>query len=812
MKQCFLSALLFFMLNGIHSAVFGQIKEFSQNEIFSFPSKYGGIEHFASTDIDNDGVSDLVVSYTHVDSIGVYIGDEDRPFPSSRHFYCKRKGGTLFFLDADQDLKLDLLLGNDSGFTLLKGDAKGQFSLLKDSSFLASGLSVVYFNNDFYPDIFYQQGTTLIVQGDRANAQFGPSLPIHTVQTGTEVSNVQIMDLDNNGKSDLFFSTSSDFIWLLGNGDSTFQQPHMISFPTKITSITAGDFNYDGYQDLIVVADYAYLLENNFSGTFKPAKQVSSENNLVTALISDVDADDRPDIVTLSDLRSNITVHLGNGDATFSPPYSYRTGNETTLPLHPGDFSECGRTNSFPNFIVSTCALGDTLPGQFSLLNSSGFGKFHSILNFLSEKEIGALGAADMNNDESLDILAVPVQEDSLFVYKAYGKGLYVPFSKFKTTQYPKDVVAGDFNRDTFEDIALATSSDTVLAVYLGNGKGNFTLKSKYVIQNGKGAAYIKKDDYNDDGLLDLMLNVSQRVYLCAGKGDGTFEAPTLLPNFGITEFITYFADLNNDNKLDIFGTDTDNGKLNYSLGKGGGIFDLSDYQELSVGTRPHFAVASDLDNDSYLDLVTANSGSQVDSENLGILINQGNVKGSFSPVSFFDVPDSLTVRTIISADFSGEGNQDLLCGDSVHAMIHLFHGTGTGNLLEQQSMRVWSNVKSLLSADFNNDGNPDLALSNPGFSILLGAQNKLVTSLARATNGTEQETSHVTCYPNPALEVVNIRTNELFVQGILFDMQGLEVLQSSKPSLNVSALPQGLYLLEIQTNKATTYHKLLKK
>jgi len=99
----------------------------------------------------------------------------------------------------------------------------------------------------------------------------------------------------------------------------------------------------------------------------------------------------------------------------------------------------------------------------------------------------------------------------------------------------------GDFNRDGFSDLVLASSSSRV-HVLLGRGDGTFAQQTLILIGNGDGSFrdshfiqepsigiphYQAVADYNGDGRLDLALSLgwgSQGLMeIRNGNGDGTF-------------------------------------------------------------------------------------------------------------------------------------------------------------------------------------------------------------------------------------------------------------------------------------------------
>src|SRR5262249_17263102 len=121
---------------------------------------------------------------------------------------------------------------------------------------------------------------------------------------------------------------------------------------------------------------------------------------------------------------------------------------------------------------------------------------------------------------------------------KGNGSGGFSAFgSPISTGPGPYGVVVGDFNRDGFQDLAIADegSNPSAITVLLGNGSGGFSPGP--AITAGSGEFSLVMGDFNGDGIQDLAAGDSGTgsVSVLLGDGAGGFSvgsgSPFSLPS-----------------------------------------------------------------------------------------------------------------------------------------------------------------------------------------------------------------------------------------------------------------------------------------
>lgn len=252
--------------------------------------------------------------------------------------------------------------------------------------------------------------------------------PIQTNFSGVIPNTGVLADFNGDGTLDLAYATATAVQTLLGNGDGTFRSgPSSSLSQIGLGAVAAGDFNGDGVLDLVVTVydpfttglDYAGVMLGNGDGSFATLVPAAGSGaafvGAITAVVGDFNHDGKLDIATAMQtvgetLQGIIQISNGNGDGTFSAPYTVPNVPQVTTPLLVADFNGDG------NLDLSTGGFIYYGQGNGTFPTSSGRTGLPTFVL-----------AEDAKGDGQQDILTDAITFSGSTVYHSYGIELQIP-------------------------------------------------------------------------------------------------------------------------------------------------------------------------------------------------------------------------------------------------------------------------------------------------------------------------------------------------------------------------------------------------
>jgi len=288
---------------------------------------------------------------------------------------------------------------------------------------------------------------------------------------------VAIADLNRDGKLDVITSGDSIVSVLLGNGDGTLQ-PHVDNVSADGNDyLTVGDFNGDGNPDVALSGDWVTgsVLLGKGDGTFLPRAAVDAGGGPIAT--ADLNGDGILDLATAG-FSPDMSVMLGIGDGTFQPPVNWHLGSAGY-----GDFVALGDLNGDgkPDVAVADGNHSETEADQdcVHVLLNDGTGNLNNIGCFYTgyNSRPRGLAVADFDGDGFMDIAASMWSGGAVAILSGSGGSsflTYVPYGSGASSS----VIAVDFNRDGFPDLAFNSGGMLNIMINTANGTPHVQLST----------------------------------------------------------------------------------------------------------------------------------------------------------------------------------------------------------------------------------------------------------------------------------------------------------------------------------------------
>lgn len=288
----------------------------------------------------------------------------------------------------------------------------------------------------------------------------------------------------------------------------------------------------------------------------------------------------------------------------------------------------------------------------------------------------------------------------------------------------PSYIIVDFFNDDDQADIVVICSGSSAVTIFFGTTDGGFLKGREYLTSSSSLMNVMAHGDFNNDSRLDLVITNTQNDSMDVFLGNGSEPFAKLLTTFTYLNSKPHslaIGDFNNDNRSDIvianYGTDN----IGILLADEIEIFLNMTMYSSGIGSRPYAVVVDDFNNDHQLDIAVVNSGTDI------VTIFQGNGDGSFIAIESYSTGTGSTPYAIAVSDFDNDKRMDLAIANSGTNNLLLLFGFGNGRFGNEISypMNYNSNPYSIAFGNFNNDTWIDIAVANNGADYIETLLNK---------------------------------------------------------------------------------------
>ena len=294
----------------------------------------------------------------------------------------------------------------------------------------------------------------------------------------------------------------------------------------------------------------------------------------------------------------------------------------------------------------------------------------------------------------------------------AVGQFVISPATNIFVGDQPDSSAIGDFNGDTFADLATTADLGNLdrVAVLLGNGDGTFADPVYVVLPNSSSPGDVVAGDLDGDGDIDLAVGLKDNAQVIAviNQGGGVFAQGATAAT-GEEPRGMDLADANDDGDLDLVVANRSGNSVTFLMNNGNATFAST---TMAAGNEPRDAVWGNFDGDSDLDAAVSNH----DDRTIGLFQNLG--LGAFAAAGTISVGAQDRPDGLDTGDVNGDTMTDIVTasGDDTLAFNRLvvFIRTGAMTFAGPTFYPTGGiNTSSVVLADLDCDGDMDAAAAS---------------------------------------------------------------------------------------------------
>jgi uncharacterized delta-60 repeat protein len=570
------------------------------------------------------------------------------------------------------------------------------------------------------------------VYGFTAKAGVGPGtfLPLIPQQTAIAAMYAQATgDFNNDGNLDCVVMSTiggSGLEVFLGDGKSNFISNGTLDVGSVYSGIATADMNNDGKIDIVALGGsyggqvYARVFLNNGASApvFTPQALVSAPGGFTSTQmdvsIADLDADGDMDIFGVSD-QGGYVIYTNNGAGIVTNSSSLSFNG---LGSAAGDIDRDGDID---------LVYSDFGAGTATVLINDGLGNFSALPPLTVGTQAYSLRLADIDNDGWLDLIAAQVAATSyIHIFKNNGAGV-LPTAPTQSINPGagltnlRRIAIFDAQGDGFLDIAVADESSHNVA-FIPNNSGNFGSPTVIALPVTFNPVGLSAGDIDNDGDMDLITSsaagTSFAVLLNATQPILTSFSPprhtqTLAPNAAIN--LTYNQPM----------TTATASVAPFRVWGGMRGFRSGTYSQPAGAASAQLTLSPPLlpNEEVFVSVTNAQNSNAIAARPFSL---QYRARSGVAPATFFALPPvsmgstPAPMRSIVTADFNGDGKLDAALSNTGANGVQLMYGNGAGGFTQGPLLGVGGTAPDeLVTGDFNNDGRPDIAVSVAGSGLL---------------------------------------------------------------------------------------------
>jgi hypothetical protein len=331
-------------------------------------------------------------------------------------------------------------------------------------------------------------------------------------------------DFNGDGRLDVVSASanSSQLSLAPGLGNGSFGTPIVTNLPagTAPTFLAAGNFNGDGFTDVAVAtaAGNLALFFGSASGQFQAGPVISTGGPISALAAGILHGGSLTDLVTTNPVANTVTVFLNNG-GTFTPQAPVAlpfTTNPTVVRLGDLNFdgspdAVVGSSGSNSLTVLLNNKAGILTPTTTPLMLPAGGAVGDIAIRDFTNSPAPAVSITGSNGLPFVPLAVSDLANGAVDLYSGGATNGIISLSLQQTvTGVPNGVqlIAGDFNNDSFTDLAVATGGANTVLVLTNNQLAGLNAPVP-VLSQASNLNLLAAADFNNDGRIDLAVGSS---------------------------------------------------------------------------------------------------------------------------------------------------------------------------------------------------------------------------------------------------------------------------------------------------------------
>lgn len=409
--------------------------------------------------------------------------------------------------------------------------------------------------------------------------------------------------------------------------------------------------------------------------------------------------------------------------------------------------------------------------------------------------------AIDIDGDGDIDVISASREDNKIAWYENInGSGSFGSQQIISDeAQNASSVYAADIDGDGDMDVISSSFNDDKIAWYENSdGHGNFGTP-QIISLNVDGAVTIYAADLDGDGDMDI-ISASQNddnfIWFKNLDGNGNFGPAQLISMNEIDPWSVIATDIDGDGDLDVVTGSEGNVDVAWHENiDGQGTFGPE--QSITVFASMCLSIASnDLDGDGDMDVVSAS----LFDDKIAWYENTNGL-GDFSSQQIIST-NANGASAVYVADLDGDGDYDILSSSFYDNKIAWYENTnGLGAFGSEQIISTIANgARSIYAEDLDGDGDMDVISASESDNKIAWYQNLHVLTL----NNTK--TDNFIVHPTHTSGKITIESINKISSIKIYNCFGqLVLLYDDQKAIDISMLSQGIYFLQIDDNEENT-------